>query len=749
MSRTHLALILLGAAVGAVSCSDDDTTTTGAGASGSGGAPAVTVAATSAMTTAVTTGTGVLPPVLPVSGVVVDQDGVPVPGAIVMQGGADSSTTTAPDGTFSWELSDEVPGERVLVAAKVGYRSAGEVFGQIPDRSVTLVLFEVAPPDNTGYTFGHPGVGDPLVDTSTAFCGHCHTTFAAEFNTSAHARSARDPRVQDLYAGVASSFDSPAACAAAGGAWRVGRVPGAPQSSAPRCYLGDGVLPDLNGCGGPTQLACDDPALSTSEKPTAFGACADCHAIGMDGPLGGRDLLEAEGIGFQFGNHCDACHHIREVGGLGEPPGVGGRLVMQRPREKIGDEIQGMTRQAMFGPYPDVPVPFMGGSYQPQFATAELCSGCHDQRQGALVPETALDPARWPDGLPTHSTFTEWQEGPFTATPCQGCHMPQKNDLYNAVDVTTPETAGLSGGFVRPADRIRSHAFRGPLMVVDGLPRLLDTAAAIELVASEIGGALEVTATVENQACGHALPTGEPMRAAFLILRADACGASLVATSGPTVDDVGSAYARGVVGVEGTVAGSTLRWAAGAAAAGPGRVVRVVRPTGSFVDYSGVGFFADPALSPSEKGLELTIPVAEAAITAVSGDEISVSPPLVAQAGDEVVIVDPLPPVFADGQPSRALTGVSGLAFARVLVDATGRRGVSHHRATDMVRDNRLLPLTPATVAATFPVPPGCSEATVRATLLYRPHPLPLSLERGWDARDYVATESSTVVPLP
>ena len=32
---------------------------------------------------------------------------------------------------------------------------------------------------------------------------------------------------------------------------------------------------------------------------TAFGACADCHAPGIDGVLGGRSLLEAAGFALQ------------------------------------------------------------------------------------------------------------------------------------------------------------------------------------------------------------------------------------------------------------------------------------------------------------------------------------------------------------------------------------------------------------------------------------------------------------------
>ncbi|NUO50259.1 MAG: carboxypeptidase regulatory-like domain-containing protein [Polyangiaceae bacterium] len=750
MSRRARFFLLLTPAIAAIAaaCSDDsDPSGAGAspgttGATGGGGESTTTAALSS-------TSSGVLPPSFTVTGVVVDQDGAPVDQAIVMQGGGTRSMLTGPDGTFSWEVTDEVPGERVIVAAKIGYRTAGEPFASVPDGPVTITLFEVAAPDNAqGYEFGHPGVGDPLIDNSTLYCGHCHTTFAAEFNQSAHARATRDPRVQDLYAGAATAWTNAAACAAAGGEWRDGTVPGSPATSAPRCYVGDGALPDLNDCGAPGNLACDDPALPAPMKPTQFGACADCHALGMDGPSGGRDLLEAEGIGFEFGNHCDACHHVRDVD-LSLPPGGGGRLVMQRPREKIGDRITGMTRQAMFGPYPDVPNPFMGGSYQPKFMTAELCAGCHQQKQEALLEGSSLDPARWPDGLPTHSTFEEWEAGPFTATPCQGCHMPPKFDLFNSVDVSSADEAGITFGFGRPADRLRSHSFRGPLMVVDGMPRLLDGAAQLDVVAGPAGGQLEVTTTVENIGCGHALPTGEPMRALLLVLRVEGCGAELVQTAGATLDDLAGAIEIGVVGVDATVAGNVVTWTDGAAKAQPGQLVRVVRASGTFVDYEGPGFFSDPNMPADEKGFEIDAAIGRGAVVSVVWPALTLDASIAAQPGDRIFLVDPLPTSFVDGDPSRALGGLSGMSFSRVLVDPSGRRRVPHYRAIDIVRDNRLSPVVPHVASHAFAVEPGCTEATVTATLLYRPHPLDLSKERGWDARDFVVRQTSVTVPTP
>jgi len=89
------------------------------------------------------------------------------------------------------------------------------------------------------------------------------------------------------------------------------------------------------------------------------------------------------------------------------------------------------------------------------------------------------------------------------------------------------------------------------------------------------------------------------------------------------------------------------------------------------------------------------------------------------------------------------------MSFSRVLVDPSGRRRVPHHRAIDIVRDNRLSPVVPHVASHAFTLEAGCTEATVTATLLYRPHPLDLSKERGWDARDWVVRETTVTVPTP
>jgi hypothetical protein len=569
----------------------------------------------------------------------------------------------------------------------------------------------------------------------------------ADFQGSAHARSARDPRLLDLYDGTSGHADA-ASCGAAGGVWKAGLLPGTEGTPKDKCYAGRGVLPDLNPtCGGMGALACDDPAIPVASAPVAFGGCADCHAPAIDGALGGRDLHDAVGNAYENGNHCDLCHHVRDVD-LAKPPGTAGRLVIQRPSETASGEPGAQLLQVMYGPLPDVPNAFMGGSYAPLFRGAVLCAGCHEQLQEALVPGEALDAARWPLGLPTHSTYSEWAESPYgtEANACPSCHMPaDTTGLVNAVDVTTPEQAGLTFGFARPPGSVRRHVFRGPL---DGEPRLADGAVALFLTGHVEGAELVADVALQNIGAGHAVPTGEPMRALLLLVDAVACGAPLAPSGGVTIPDTGGALAEGAVGIDVTVAGASLGWIEGAARAKAGDVVRVVRPTGLFDDYAGVGFFADPSLDPAQKGIEIRVPVGEATVLDVSAGAIELDASLALLPGDRVYLGDARAGAPEDGEPAKALAGAAGYAFARALVGQGGERHVPHYRARDIASDNRLAPMALATTTHAFAAPAGCGEATLTATLLYRPVPVGLARERAWDARDYVIARGEEIVAL-
>lgn len=742
-----LAALALSSAALPAGCSGEAPATSSS--TGTGGASSAS-SSSGATSSSGSGGEAPLPHTFMVSGTVTDGTN-PVEGAFVLQGGAAMpAMTTGPDGAYSITLTQDIPGIPTVVATKLGYRTRGVEFIALPEGPVDLDLRIVSPPDNTSYVYGDPGIGTVEHDNSTKYCGHCHTSFVAQFQTSAHAKATRDPLVQDLYAGVTEAFTTQAACVAAGGLWKVGLTPGSPQTPVSKCYQGGGVLPDLNpGCGGAGKPACDDPAIPVAQKPTAFGRCADCHAPGIDGKAGGRNLHDAEGIAFEHGNHCDPCHHVRDVD-LQKPPGVAGALVMQRPSDKISDDPTAKIAQVMFGPLLDVPNGFMGGSYQPKFSTSELCAGCHEQKQEAMLPGSALDPARWPNGLPTHSTFTEWSEGAFNTpgTQCQFCHMPADDTgLLNTLDVTKdPSVAGITFGFIRPPSQIRKHIFRSPL---EGSPRFINQAVGLSFATSSDGVTLTVDVHVQNNLAGHAIPTGEPMRALVLLVRADACGSPMDPSQGMTVNDTGGALAQGVIGNGVTAVGPSLTWAQGAQRAKVGDVIRVVRSTGLYDDYEGIGFFADPLLSPMEKGLEIQTPVGEATVTNVAAGVLTLSGSLPLQAGDVVYLGDALTGDVADGDTSRSLAGKPGYTFARVLVDPSGARHVPHYRAVDMVSDNRVAPQATAATTHGFSIPVGCAMGSVTATLVYRPVPSVLAKERGWAAKDYVIAQTTMSVALP
>jgi hypothetical protein len=674
-----------------------------------------------------------------VNGIVTDSDGAPLEDAMVMVGGReDTLVYTDANGAFSLWYTDIGLGQPAIVGAKQGYRSIGFEFFDA-ETLVPLVLRKVNPPDNENYTYQDPGDGTELMKED---CSHCHGSFVSEFRASKHAEATKNPHLQDLYAGVSQAYTDEDSCALAGGNWALGHEPGTEEDSIFKCYLGGGVLPDLNAsCGGEGQLPCDDPALDWQgvDRPENFGACADCHAPGIDGEAGGRDLHDAHGLAYDIGVHCDTCHKVKDVD-FSLPPGVGNRLIMGRPGEEGKNTFE--WDPVFYGPIIDVPNIVMGGSYQPKFNLSLFCSGCHEQNQEALLPGESLDETRWPTGLPVHTTYTEWQEGPYNqdATQCQFCHMPADMELNNAVIISTKENQSITFGFPREPEDIRKHTFRGPL---HGSPRLIDQALYVSLSLESEGDELVATASLANIGCGHAIPTGEPMRSLLLLIEAEGECGELDPSGGLTIPDTGGAVAQGMVGAEISSSGSSLTWAEGADLARQGQGVRVVRPTGVFDDYTGVGAFADPLLSPHDKGMEIFEPVAETAVVAVAGDQLQLGKSLDLQSGDMVFLGDAWPDAPVDGQAALHLAGRPGYAFAKVLLDSEGERHVPHYRAVDMASDNRIPPGGNALTTHRFALPSGCDTGEVKATVLYRPIPLSMATLRGWSASDYIIATTS------
>ncbi|MEC7986611.1 MAG: carboxypeptidase-like regulatory domain-containing protein, partial [Myxococcota bacterium] len=415
------------------------------------------------------------PSAFEVTGTVIDDNGSPVSEAMVLVGGRDETMVlTDEQGYFSLWYTDIGLGEPAIVASKAGYRAQGFEFFK-PDTPITIKMREVKAPDNPEYTFEDPGDGFNEMEQN---CSHCHTDFVADFLDSKHAGAASNPLLHDLYAGITRIYNNESDCVEAGGRWAMGLEPGTEDNAIEKCYLGGGVLPDLNPeCGQEDAPACDDPDIGEEQAPTAFGACADCHASGINGELGDRNLHDAVGLAYELGVHCDTCHKVKDVD-LSQPPGYGKRLVVHRPGEPGRNTFE--WDPVYYGPLADVPNVAMGGSPQLKFNESVFCAGCHEQKQEALLPDETLDAEKWPEGLPIHSTYTEWKEGPYNqdATQCQWCHMPADTEKNNSVDISTPYNQSITFGFPREPEDIRQHIFRGPL---HGEPRLIDTALHLSL----------------------------------------------------------------------------------------------------------------------------------------------------------------------------------------------------------------------------------------------------------------------------
>lgn len=628
-------------------------------------------------------------------------DGVPVAATRVMQGGGRQYWVTDHNGEVLAEMDGDIPGDRYLTAAHPEARVGGV---EVPDPSVVTAeinLERYDPSDNLSYVFADPGPEDHSL-TDTAQCGHCHPSITEEWYASPHQSSASNHVVQDIYGGTASIFADREACGLAGGSWESAREPGT-GATVERCLIGT-------------------PVSSTG----TFGGCADCHAPGINGLLGGRDLLEASGVAYQSGVHCDVCHLVESVD-MEAGPGVGGRLHILRPSEVATSPGMGPWKPLSFGPLADVLNPRMGAVLREEFHESELCGGCHEQRQLPMVGE--VDLSRWPEGqLPIHSTYSEWEEGPMNpGAPCQSCHMPPKPEVGNAADLYNQfqnVTVGVGAGWERAPGEVRSHAWWGPRQPEAGM---LGLAASLRIQASVEAGQLRAQVTVKNVGPGHAIPTGEPLRS--LILRVEAwCGTDpLPATGGAAIPDFGGWLDRKEAGEDWEL------WPG----AQVGDIIRVLRRTGEWYDYNGYGPFGDGSFTAEQKGMPVEELLGEATILALEGDRVSLDREL---PNGDLAFRGEAAPRPENGDPARAVAGAPGFAFARVPVGERGERMVPHFLAVDIASDNRLLPQASWTSSHRFASP--CEKPDLKATLIHRAWPLSLARERGWPLLESVMAEA-------
>ena len=453
--------------------------------------------------------------------VCVTLDGEPSPATVVMQGGAHEPAHTDDDGYALVPIKGLRDQTNTVVASHPEARiKALSVLPSYDGETLHIVLKRFSRADNLRYTFQDPGA--PGDSPSTAQCGHCHLSQTESWYSSVHRGSVSNPWVQQLYAGTTYSFDNEQACEQAGGKWLVGLIPGT-TTTAPRCYLGHGTLPALNENCGDTH-SCDTEA-------TAFGGCADCHAPGINGVVGGRDLLDATGIAFEDGVHCDTCHRVESVNLDAVEAGVAGKLNILRPSEPAITSSFGEFSPLMFGPRHDVPNPRMGSVQRDHFGNGQLCAGCHEYDQPVLVSGGSIDVGRWPEQrLPVHSTWSEWEQGPLGPdVSCEQCHMPPNSGAANSIDVEGYENAyeGSTFGFLRVPGTVRHHKWLGRVRQAHGCSARGSAGIEKEMVEGEV----HASVTVKHVGPGHALPTGEPMRSMVLTVEAR-CGEDALRPSG-------------------------------------------------------------------------------------------------------------------------------------------------------------------------------------------------------------------------
>ncbi|MGB0589390.1 MAG: hypothetical protein ACPGU1_06910 [Myxococcota bacterium] len=623
--------------------------------------------------------------------VTVTLDGLPAAQTLVVQGGNPERWMTDAEGKVTIEVDLFVPGDHFVMASHPDARIAGQsVFYKDPffedTAEVTIELTRFENVDNEAYVFKDPG--EPGHSHVIEKCAHCHLTVADSWGGSVHRVMAKNPVTHDIYEGTASGTDTEAACASRGGTWMEDVHPSTGEARF-RCKVTDGVV---------------DHGIT--------GGCADCHAPGIDGAVGGRDLRDAKGRSYDEGAHCDVCHHVESVD-LTLDPGVAGSLRILRPSEEAPFPGVGEWHPLTFCPNPDNANKLMSCVQRDHFRQSSFCGGCHEHEQAVLVPGASIDAARWPEGkLPIQSTFTEWSESALAAVvSCQGCHMPgAPEEVVNGADLQafSGDNTGITGGWPRPPGSVHLHSWPGPRSDEGSK---LASPLSLNISQSVTGSELSASVTVTNNGAGHSVPTGEPLRAVLLIVTAECEGVALSATGGDAIPDIGGAYAMKT---------SDADWSTWPAAK-VGQVVRVVTRPGGYHDYTGFGPFGDGTFDSAQKGMPVEHVVGESVIEAIVDGVITFESPL--PTGDVAYLVD-----------ANAHAGASGFAFARVTVGAEGARMVHHYAATDIASDNRLAAGGAWTSEHRFNT--TCEAPVLTARLVHRALPLHLAVERGWELRD-------------
>jgi len=190
------------------------------------------------------------------------------------------------------------------------------------------------------------------------------------------------------------------------------------------------------------QQAWHDPVFQEAYEIEPLAFCRGCHAPESDAESMPTAAAQAMGVS------CTTCH----VQSVTAPGGTAMGVVV-----------------ASHGASPGSPHAVLADA---RMATKDACGSCHQ-----------FDFPRM-EGAPMQSTLGEHASSKFAATPCQGCHMPERK--------------GSSG---KPH---RSHSF-----AVISDPEMIRSAAT---ATAERSGAKGIRVTIAPKGAGHSFPTGDMFR---------------------------------------------------------------------------------------------------------------------------------------------------------------------------------------------------------------------------------------------
>ncbi|MCI0379190.1 MAG: carboxypeptidase-like regulatory domain-containing protein, partial [Gemmataceae bacterium] len=308
-------------------------------------------------------------------GRVLDDENRPVPHAQIRWQGDPHALRTDLLGRFEIAFRN---GKR-LTASKPGLG-----IGFTATTNLTVQLPSLPAEDNPDYHWI-----DPMADARKPNnCGNCHGDIVREWQQSAHAHSATNPKFLALFAGT-SAIPSPPRGEGSG-------VRSAIDSPRPQ---GEGL--GVRGTRQNWNLM--------AEHPLGSGVCAACHAPTLASPDLSYDVRAAKDVAAR-GVHCDYCHKIQDAptDKLGTRFGRDGYRLL-RPSDE---------RQLFFGPLDDAVRAGETFVHAPFYKESRYCASCHE---GVLF------------GAPVYTTYSEWLDSPARrqGKECQHCHMHPTGTLTN------------------------------------------------------------------------------------------------------------------------------------------------------------------------------------------------------------------------------------------------------------------------------------------------------------------------------